>query len=73
MARQVKEKKVHSQFLSAETIAGPKWRWVKDGFLKSETELVIVATQEQIIRFNSTNASIDKKKANIRYMSKLMK
>ena len=36
------------------------WRWLRNGFLKKETEGLIPAAQEQALRTNSIKHSIDK-------------
>ena len=36
------------------------WRWLRNGFLKKETDGLILAAQEQSLRTNSINCSIDK-------------
>ena len=38
----------------------PGWRWLKNGFLKKETEGLILAAQEQAARTNSVKHSMDK-------------
>ena len=36
------------------------WRWLRNGFLKKETEGLILAAQEQALRTNLIKYSIDK-------------
>ena len=36
------------------------WRWLRNGFLKKETEGLILVAQEQALRTNSVKYSIDK-------------
>ena len=38
----------------------PGWRWLKNGFLKRETEGLILADQEQAVRTDLVKHSIDK-------------
>ena len=57
-----KEKALHSEFVQQTSdLAGEEsWRWLRDGFLKKETEGLILAAQEQALRTNSIKHSIDK-------------
>ena len=36
------------------------WNWLKNGYLKKETEGFIMAAQDQVIRINAMKAKIDK-------------
>ena len=57
-----KEKALHGEFV--QQISGEageeSWRWLRNGFLKKETEGLILAAQEQALRTNSIKYSIDK-------------
>ena len=57
-----KEKALHGEFVQQTTdVAGEEsWRWLRNGFLKKETEGLILAAQEQALRTNSIKHSIDK-------------
>ena len=59
---ELKEKKLHGQFLrDIEEVADEKtWNWMKNGHLKRETESLIIAAQDQVIRTNAIKAKIDK-------------
>ena len=58
----LKEKALHGKFfVSVEGFADPEsWRWLRQGYLKRETEGMICAAQEQAMRTNSIKYSIDK-------------
>ncbi|XP_063588859.1 uncharacterized protein LOC134766032 [Penaeus indicus] len=60
--RNWKEKDLHGEFVRQTTyVAGEdSWRWLKNGFLKKETEGLILAAREQALRTNSIKHSIDK-------------
>ena len=53
---------LHGQFIrQTKEIADPQsWTWVKNGFLKRETEGMIFAAQEQALRTNVIKSAIDK-------------
>ena len=57
-----KEKALHGKFYkSTEEFADPEsWRWLRQGFLKKETEGMIFAAQERALRTNAIKHSIDK-------------
>lgn len=57
-----REKALHGRTYQAiEGFADPEsWRWLRQGFLKKETEGMICAAQEQALRTNSVKFSIDK-------------
>ena len=57
-----KEKALHGEFIQQiSNVAGEEsWRWLRNGFLKKETEGLILAAQEQALRTNSIKYSIDK-------------
>ena len=57
-----KEKALHGEFVQQTSdVAGEEsWRWLRNGFLKKETEGLIPAAQEQALRTNSIKHSIDK-------------
>ena len=57
-----KEKALHGEFVQQTSdVAGEEsWRWFRNGFLKKETEGLILAAQEQALRTNSIKHSIDK-------------
>ena len=57
-----KEKALHGEFVQQTSdVAGEEsWRWLRNGFLKKETEGLILAAQEQALRTNSIKHSIDK-------------
>ena len=57
-----KEKALHGEFVQQTSdVAGEEsWRWLRNGFLKKETEGLILAAQEQALRTNSVKHSIDK-------------
>ena len=50
-----KEKALHGEFVQQTSdVAGEdSWRWLPNGFLKKETEGLILAAQEQSLRTNS--------------------
>ena len=45
---------------TADVAREDSWRWLRNGFLKKETEGLILAAQEQALRTNSIKHSIDK-------------
>ena len=57
-----KEKALHGGFVqqTSDVAGGESWRWLRNGFLKKETEGLILAAQEQALRTNSIKHSIDK-------------
>ena len=57
-----KEKALHGEFIQQiSNVAGEEcWRWLRNGFLKKETEGLILADKEQALRTNSIKYSIDK-------------
>ena len=57
-----KDKALHGKFYQAvEGFADSEsWRWLRQGYLKKETEGMICAAQEQALRTNSIKYSIDK-------------
>ena len=57
-----KEKALHVEFVQQTSdVAGEEsWRWLRNGFLKKETEGLILAAQEQALRTNSIKHSVDK-------------
>ena len=61
----LKYKMLHWQFFNQiEDVAGEeKWLWLRDRSIKRETESLIMAAQEQIIRTNAIKAKIDKTQA----------
>ena len=60
--RNWKEKALHGEFVrqTADVAGEDSWRWLRNGFLKKETEGLILAAQEQALRTNSIKHSIDK-------------
>jgi len=62
--RRIKEDKVMSwkeKTLQTTDVAEEEsWRWLRNGYLKKETEGLILAAQEQALRTNSIKHSIDK-------------
>ena len=56
------EKALHSQYLrqTKEVRIEQSWVWLQNGYLKWETESLIVAVQNQSIRTNLVKAKIDK-------------
>ena len=60
--REWKEKALHGEFVrqTADVAGEDSWRWLRNGFLKKETEGLILAAQEQALRTNSIKHSIDK-------------
>ena len=56
------EKALHGEFVQQTSdVAGEEsWRWLRNGFLKKETEGLILAAQEQALRTNSIKHSVDK-------------
>ena len=61
-AKSWKEKALHGEFLQQTTdvVGEESWRWLRNGYLKKETEGLILAAQEQALRTNSIKHSIDK-------------
>ena len=57
-----KEKALHGAFVQqiSDEAGEESWRWLRNGFLKMETEGLILAAQEQTLRTNSIKYSIDK-------------
>ena len=57
-----KGKPLHGRFFEeVKDIADPEsWRWLRNGFLKKETEGMVLAAQEQALRTNSIKCKIDK-------------
>ena len=49
-----KKKALHGEFVQQTSdVAGEEsWRWLRNGFLKKETEGLILAAQEQALRTN---------------------
>ena len=50
-----KEKALHGAFVQqiSDEAGEESWRWLRNGFLKKETEGLILAAQEQALRTNS--------------------
>ena len=61
----LKQKKLHGQFFNQiEEVAGEeKWLWLRDGSMKREVELLIMAAQARAIMTNAIKANIDKTQA----------
>ena len=61
----LKQKKLHGQLFNQieEVAAKEKWLPLRDGSIKRETESLIMAAQEQVIRTNAIKAKIDKTQA----------
>ena len=57
-----KDKALHGTFVQQilDEAGEESWRWLRNGFLKKETEGLILAAQEQALRTNSITYSIDK-------------
>ena len=57
--RHWKEKALHGEFVQQiSDLAGEEfWRWLWNGFLKKETEGLMLAVQEQALRANSIQYS----------------
>ena len=57
-----KEKALHGAFVQqiSDEAGEESWRWLRNGFLKKETECFILAAQKQALRTNSIKYSIDK-------------
>ena len=57
-----KEKALHGEFVQQISgVAGEEsWRWLRNGFLKKETEGLILAAQDQALRTNAIKCNIDK-------------
>ena len=56
-------KALHGQYLNdtdGKTDCEITWNWLKNGYLKKETEGFIMAAQDQAIRTNAIKARIDK-------------
>ena len=63
--KQWKEKPLHGQFpslINAEQ--GDSWRWLKKAYLKSETEGLLVAAQDQVLPTRWRKATVEKVIAN---------
>eukprot|EP00112_Aurelia_sp_Birch-Aquarium-sp1_P017310 Seg3997.2 transcript_id=Seg3997.2/GoldUCD/mRNA.D3Y31 product="hypothetical protein" protein_id=Seg3997.2/GoldUCD/D3Y31 len=60
--RDWKEKALHGEFVrqTADAAGDDSCRWLRNGFLKKETEGLILAAQEQALRTSSIKHSIDK-------------
>ncbi|MEM7264392.1 MAG: hypothetical protein AAF370_00395 [Pseudomonadota bacterium] len=60
--RDWKEKPLHGKFLKdvEEFADNESWRWLRNGYLKRESEGMICAAQEQALRTNSIKHAIDK-------------
>ncbi|XP_068684405.1 uncharacterized protein [Montipora foliosa] len=58
----VKEKALHGAFVQqiSDEAEEESWRWLRNGFLKKETEGLILAAQEQALRTHSIKYSVDK-------------
>ena len=68
--RNWKEKALHEEFVrqTADVAGEDSWRWLRNGFLKKETEGLILAAQEQALRTNSIKHSIDKTSETVRHI-----
>ena len=57
-----KGKPLHGEFMRQvdEVMGEDSWRWLRNGFLKKETEGLILAAQEQALRTNAIKHKIDK-------------
>ena len=57
-----KEKALHSAFVQeiSDEAGNESWRWLRNVFLKKETEGLILAAWEQALRTNSIKYNIDK-------------
>ena len=57
-----KEKALHGAFVQqiSDEAGEESWRWLRNGFLKKDTEGLILAAQEQALRTSSIKYSIDK-------------
>ena len=57
-----KEKALHEEFVqqTLDIASAESWRWLRNGFLKKETNGLILAAQQQALRTNSIKHSIDK-------------
>ena len=57
-----KDKALHGAFVQeiSDEAGEESWRWLRNGFLKEETEGLILAAQEQSLRTNSIKYIIDK-------------
>ena len=64
--KEVRSKKLHGQFLMEmdEIASENSWSWLKTGYLKKETEGLLVAAQSQTLRTNAIKAEIDKSQEN---------
>ena len=60
--RNWKEKALHGELVrqTADVTGEDSWRWLRNGFLKKETEGLILAAQEQTLRTNAIKHSIGK-------------
>ena len=58
----IKKKKLQGQFVEKTmNIAGEfSGKWIRNGFLKKETDGMLFAAQEQALRTNSGKAKLDK-------------
>ena len=61
----LKQKKLHGKFFNntEEGAVEKKWLYLTDGNIKTETESLLVAAQEQVISTNAIKAKIDKNQA----------
>ena len=61
----LKQKKLPRRFFNQieEVARGEKWLWLKERSIKRETESLIMAAQEQVIRTNTIKSKIDKTSA----------
>ena len=60
-------KALHGQYLNdtdEKTDCKITWNWLKNGYLKKETEGFVIAAQDQAIRTNAIKARIDKTSSN---------
>ena len=60
--RKWKDKPLHGEFVrqTAEVMGKDTWRWLMNGFLKKETEGLILVALEQALKTNAIKYSIDK-------------
>ena len=63
---EVRSKKLHGQFMMEmdEIASENSWSWLRTGYLKKETEGLLVAAQNQALRTNAIKAKIDKSQEN---------